>query len=151
MIGDLTSIEIEDVIHKNVIGRIGCQDDGEVYIVPMLYVYDGKYLYGHSREGQKIRMMRRNPKICFEIDEMRDLANWRSVIIQGQFEEILGSKNTKEVIELIEEKMATQLDKTMRVSTEGMVDFHQRQQSGITTVFFRIRIREKTGRFEKQR
>ena len=151
MIGNLTTKEIEDVLHKNVIGRIGCQGDDKVYIVPMLYVYDGKYLYGHSREGQKVRMMRKNPNICFEIDEMKDLGNWRSVVIHGQFEEILGRKNTQEVMRLIERKMEPQLEETMRVSAEGMVDFHQRQQSGINTVFFRIKVKEKTGKFERQK
>ena len=151
MIGALTPQEIEQVIINNVIGRIGCQAENQVYIVPMLYAYDGKCIYGHSREGQKISMMRKNPNICFEIDEMRDLANWRSVVIQGQYEEILGSKNTKAAMELIEAKLNKQLGTTMRVSTEGMVDFHQRQQSGIQTVFFKINLQSKSGRFERQK
>ena len=33
-------------------------------------------------------MMRNNPKVCFQADEMKDMANWKSVITWGNFEEI---------------------------------------------------------------
>lgn len=55
-------------------------------MVPITYAYDGESLLGHSADGLKLRMMRRNPVVCVEIDHMDDLANWRSVIAQGRFE-----------------------------------------------------------------
>ena len=86
MLGDLTANQIETVLHREVVGRIGCHANSTTYIVPMTYAYDGQFVYGHTREGMKIDMMRMNPKVFFEVDVMENLSNWRSVIAWGCFE-----------------------------------------------------------------
>jgi nitroimidazol reductase NimA-like FMN-containing flavoprotein (pyridoxamine 5'-phosphate oxidase superfamily) len=47
-------------------------------------------VYCHTHEGTKLDMMRQNPKICFEVDDLMDMANWRSVIAKGTFQELIG-------------------------------------------------------------
>jgi hypothetical protein len=37
--------------------------------VPITYVFDGEAVYAHSADGLKIRMMRANPHVCFEVDQ----------------------------------------------------------------------------------
>jgi nitroimidazol reductase NimA-like FMN-containing flavoprotein (pyridoxamine 5'-phosphate oxidase superfamily) len=69
------------------VGRLGCSTDGKMYIVPVTFVYDGTYIYAHSKEGLKIKMMRNNPSVCFEVDIIDNLTNWRSVILWGEYEE----------------------------------------------------------------
>jgi len=91
MLGTLTPTEIEAVLHRGIVGRIGCHADGRTYIVPITYAYDSGSIYAHSAEGLKLHMMRANPNVCFEIDQMDDLANWKSVIAWGRFEELHGS------------------------------------------------------------
>src|SRR5687768_6127046 len=88
MLGKLTTTEIEEIIMHQTVGRIGCHANGITYIVPISYAYDGQYVYMHSYEGQKIDMMRKNPDICIEVDVMSDMANWKSVIAWGTFEEL---------------------------------------------------------------
>ena len=61
MLGKLTRVEINEVLRANTIGRIGVSVDGRTYVVPVTYVYDGDAVYGHTRQGQKVRMMRKNP------------------------------------------------------------------------------------------
>ena len=41
----------------------------------------------HSLKGMKIEMMRKKPKVCFEVDEMKNFTNWRSVIVWGEYQE----------------------------------------------------------------
>lgn len=41
-----------------------------------------------QHEGQKLHMMRANPFVCFEVEDIDDLANWHSVIAWGVFEEL---------------------------------------------------------------
>ena len=53
MLGILQSAEIEDVLKTGLIGRIGCHADGETYVVPISYGYDGDYLYCHTHDGKK--------------------------------------------------------------------------------------------------
>ena len=90
MLGNLTSHEIEQLLQSQILGRIGCHAEGKTFVVPIAFAYDGKYLYGHSKEGMKVDMMRRNPKVCFEVDKMENMANWQSVIVQGEYEELFG-------------------------------------------------------------
>ena len=65
--------EIIKILDKAMIVRIGMVDDGECYIVPMNYGYtmqDGKltlWLHG-ALKGRKLDVMRKNPKVFFELD-----------------------------------------------------------------------------------
>ncbi|MDC1504172.1 pyridoxamine 5'-phosphate oxidase family protein [Winogradskyella sp.] len=83
MLGNLNSRQIEHVLQSLIIGRIGCHADNKTYVVPVTYAYDGTYVYGHTKEGLKIEMMRKNPSVCFEVDVMENMSNWRSVIAWG--------------------------------------------------------------------
>ena len=87
MLGELSKEEIEEVLKSNVIGRIGCTGNGRIYVVPITYVYDDGYVIGHTKEGMKIEFLRENPECCFEVDEMKGISHWQSVIAWGTFEE----------------------------------------------------------------
>lgn len=86
MIDELSGAEIDDLLRDQAVGRIGCHTDGLTYVVPVIYAYDGEELYGTSMEGQKTRMMRENPSVCFEVDEYDGAGSWRSAIVQGLYE-----------------------------------------------------------------
>src|SRR6476469_3478114 len=88
MFGQLQLREIENVISHQLIARLGCYADGKIYVVPISYAYDGKYIYAFSREGMKVEMMRKNPQVCLQIDNLGQMDNWQSVIVWGSFEEL---------------------------------------------------------------
>lgn len=88
MIGKLTNEQIEEVLKENVLGRIGCNDGEKNYVVPVGYAYDGKFIIAHSIMGMKIEIMRKNPKVCFEVDEMKSFVWWKSVIVWGEYQEL---------------------------------------------------------------
>lgn len=90
MLGELDAAQCEDLLRTEVIARIGCLSEGRVYVVPVTYVYDGTYIYGHAMDGAKLRAMRADPKVCVEVEHVDDLSNWRSVIAWGTFEECDG-------------------------------------------------------------
>ena len=148
MTGSLVNAEIDQILQTERLGRIGCYANGKVYVVPTTYAYDGKYIYGHSREGLKIDMMRKNPNICFEVDAMDDMANWKSVIIQGVYQELMGAAG-KEAMELFMKKLEINTANDKKVSSHGMVQFHHDEQSLVKTIVYIILVIEKTGRFEK--
>jgi uncharacterized protein len=145
MIGSLTPEEIEDVLNGEVLGRVGCIAAGRPYIVPVTYVYDGEYVYGHSAEGAKVRAMRENPDVCFEVERIRDMANWRTVIAQGRFEELWRDDEGR-AMELLASRFAPLL-----VSESGRPAPREEAHRlhGITRpILYRIRLLEKSGRFE---
>ena len=83
MLRELNDTQIEALLEDQVIGRIGCHSAETMYVVPVNYVYDGTNIYCHSAQGMKIDMMRKNPQVCFEVDKIKDVTNWESVIAWG--------------------------------------------------------------------
>jgi nitroimidazol reductase NimA-like FMN-containing flavoprotein (pyridoxamine 5'-phosphate oxidase superfamily) len=61
--------EIDAIIRSSQVVRIGLSDDGQPYIVPICFGYDGEALYVHcAKEGRKLDIIRKNNKVCFEFD-----------------------------------------------------------------------------------
>jgi nitroimidazol reductase NimA-like FMN-containing flavoprotein (pyridoxamine 5'-phosphate oxidase superfamily) len=93
MLGELTKEQSLQVLQSEVVGRVGCYANGKVYIVPVTYVFDGKFIYAHSKEGLKIELMRKNPSVCFQVDCIENMAHWRSVIVWGEYKELKGNNH----------------------------------------------------------
>ena len=102
MLGELSAARIERLLRSEVVGRIGCHAGGRTYVVPVTYAYQAGSVYGHTAEGLKVRMMRSNPDVCFEVDRIENLANWESVIARGRFEELRGEEAVRAMDLLIE-------------------------------------------------
>lgn len=147
MIEKLNEQQIESFLHSHMVGRIGCSADGVTYVVPISYAYDGEYIYCHTREGMKIDIMRKNPAVCFQVDELKDIANWRSVITHGVFEELKEPAEREAGLKkLLDRILPLVTSQTMHLSPES--PFPPHQLSGIKGLIFRIRLHNKTGRFE---
>jgi nitroimidazol reductase NimA-like FMN-containing flavoprotein (pyridoxamine 5'-phosphate oxidase superfamily) len=151
MLGTLTIQEIDEILAGNMTGRLGCTDGKKVYVVPVSYAFNETYLIAHSHEGMKINMMRKNPGVCFEVDEIRDFTNWRSVILWGNYEEITDQRERFYAMKFL----VGRLLKQPVSETAGVHEMHtELAQSHMAQhkrpVIYRIRIQEKTGRFEKR-
>ncbi|HEX5652072.1 MAG TPA: pyridoxamine 5'-phosphate oxidase family protein [Chitinophagaceae bacterium] len=149
MKGILSPAEIENLLHRQVVGRLACCAEGEVYIVPISYAYDGEYIYCHSEEGLKTSIMRKNPRVCFQVDEMRNMAQWKSVITWGEFEELTTENEKEKALNILMNRMlpvasseTTHLGSQWPFAAGGTED--------VGGLFFRIHIYKKTGRFEQE-
>lgn len=148
MFGNLDNTEIEKVLKNQIVARIGCHANNMTYVVPTSYAYDGIYIYGHTQEGMKIEMMRQNPKVCFEVDTMENMANWESVIAWGEFEEIIDLvEREKALKKLLERKLPIITSKTVQLTPNW--PFYSGNLNDIQGIVFRIKLTKKTGRFEK--
>jgi len=148
MLGDLNPDQIEMLLMNEVIGRIGCSANGLTYVVPITYVYDHGYIYAHSKEGMKIQMMRLNSMVCFEIDKMEDPANWQSVVAWGRYEELKGRDQKIGLQKILEKLSSTTLSETSKPSP-GFEDAHQNSAGQYKAIIYRIKLLDKTGKFEK--
>lgn len=148
MFGKLSEEDLETLLQLQLVGRLGCHSKGTTYIVPISYAYDGNYLYARSFEGMKVDIMRKNPKVCFQVDDTKDLANWQSAILWGEFEELTGEPERSEALRMLtERKLPIVSSETMHLTSQW--PFQEEDISKIPGVIFRIRITEKSGRFEK--
>lgn len=140
MLGELNDRQIEDLLHGEVIARIGCLDGDRVYVVPVTYAYDGTHVWGHSMDGAKLAAMRAHPEVCVEVEHVDDLSNWRSVIAWGTFEECSGDD--------WQAGMALLVERIMPLLTFPP---HQKPdpQGPKTGIVYRIKLTSKSGRFEE--
>jgi uncharacterized protein len=149
MLGDLNPDQVETLLMNEAIGRIGCSANGVTYVVPITYVYDGGYIYAHSKEGMKIQMMRSNPMVCFEVDTMDKSSNWQSVIAWGRYEELKGNDRKLGWQKLISRLPPITSSETSMPS-HNFEDAHQNSSGQYKAIIYRIKLLEKTGKFEKR-
>lgn len=149
MLGKLNESEINELLLGNVIGRIGCHANGKTLVVPITYAFDGQRILGHSAVGEKIQMMRENPRVCFEVDEVKDLRNWKSAVLQGTFTELHGDEASVAMSFLVEKVMPRMPGETVMLAHGGISIRPRPEGSESDTVVFCLQIREKSGRFEK--
>jgi len=149
MLGELNEKQIEHVLTTNVIGRIGCYADEKIYVVPVAYLYDDGCILGQTLRGMKTRMLKKNPKCCFEVDSMQDMGNWQSVIAWGTFEELEGDEEKRALQKLIRQLMPIMTGQSSQPAEE-LEQLHKLEALNLKAVVFRIKIGEKTGRFEKR-
>lgn len=143
MIVPLPDAEIERLLSEEFVGRLACSVDGRPYVVPVAYAYKDGYVYSHSSEGQKIRMMRRNRNVCFEVDRVQDEFNWRSVVAWGTYEELRGEAAEEAMRAILVKFLPSRLRDASALpdSRPGVLE------EG--AVVYRIRITERTGRFQE--
>ena len=147
MFGNLNQGEIEDVLHSQLLGRIGCHADNTTYIVPISYAYDGENIYARTLEGMKVDIMRKNPHVCFEVENMSNMANWKSVICWGEFEEVIKQADRQQALEKLQDRILPSFPSaTTKLSPDW--PFRTTDTDQITGLVFRIRLTRKTGRFE---
>ena len=101
---------IAGIIDRCTCCRIGFNDDGEVYIIPLSFGYEqanGAYtFYFHgAHEGRKLDLIRKNPQVGFEMD-----ANYRlneadmACGYSARFQSVIGNGIAR-IVEDTEEKI----------------------------------------------
>jgi nitroimidazol reductase NimA-like FMN-containing flavoprotein (pyridoxamine 5'-phosphate oxidase superfamily) len=136
VIGTLSPEEIDATLRRNRVGRLGCSVNDHPYVVPITYAYDGTFVYAYSTLGRKIAVMREQPRVCLEVDEIDGPSTWRSVVAEGRYEELSDESSRNAALRLLAVGDAV---------TRGL------NGHGIhPVVVFRIRLTEKSGRFERR-
>ena len=129
--------EVEAFLQGQTVGRVGCHLDGLTYVVPVIFAWEAGSAHVYTTEGQKVTMMRAEPRVCFEVDEYQPTTgSWRSVIVQGIYEELVGAEATA-TLDLLSRRLAS--------PSRGSDDRASRG-GGRVPVAFRIRGEQVTGR-----
>lgn len=150
MLRELNDNQIEALLKDQLIGRIGCHAAGVTYIVPVNYVYDGTDIYCHSAKGMKIEMMRENPLVCFEVDNVKDITNWQSVIAWGKFEEITEMDEKQKVLQKLTDRITPYIMDDSITREHGFVDEEGDIGTTVELIIYKIIVDKKTGRFENR-
>jgi nitroimidazol reductase NimA-like FMN-containing flavoprotein (pyridoxamine 5'-phosphate oxidase superfamily) len=118
----LTSEQIDELLYRTVTGSFTTiNEDGYPYTVGMHFIYFNNKIYLHGLpKGQKIDNIKRNSKVCFEINELIGLlipsddnpcntnTEYNSVVIIGDASLVLDLNYKREVLNKIVEKYTPQ-------------------------------------------
>ena len=132
----LSEAEARNFIAGGKIGRLGCVDNGEPYVVPINYVFEDVSIYSHSLPGRKIDAMRTHARACLQVDEIESDLVWRSVIAYGNFEEIRVPSDRRRILKKLFDRfpLLTPVESVMA-----------RDASAPDTIVFRIIVDRITG------
>lgn len=103
---------IDSVIRSADVCRLAMCANHEPYLVPMCFGYDGDLMYFHcAREGKKIDIIRKNEKVCFELEGQVKIAragtpcNWSleytSIIGFGRASIVENAREKRNALDLI--------------------------------------------------
>jgi uncharacterized protein len=148
MLRILTPAQCRYILLQNYIGRIGCSANDKVLILPVTYIFTDDCIYSYSLPGEKINMMRINPHVCFEVDQIESLVSWKTIVVNGQYEELNNQKTNLKVQTLFEDRLGPlPKGETLHPSRE-FADPPRRVQKNQKPILYKIRIASLSGRFE---
>lgn len=127
--------EMEAFLRDVPVCRIGLCDGNRPYMVPVSFVYERGAIFIHSApEGEKIRILKENPRVCVEVDVVGTVIpaaepcrwsfTYRTVIAEGAAEWVV-----KE-----DEKVRTLTSLVRKYSGKGRVEFPGERLDEVTVI-----------------
>lgn len=151
MIGFLSAEQCSAVLMVHCFGRIGCNDGFNTYIFPTGYVFDGSAVYFQSLPGTKISIMRNHPRVCLEVEDIQTYQRWKTVMVNGVFEELKKVRDRYYAIKVFSgHMMRVKPGENAMLGRDPRKWLRDLTRSDKKIVLYRIRIEELTGRFEDE-
>jgi nitroimidazol reductase NimA-like FMN-containing flavoprotein (pyridoxamine 5'-phosphate oxidase superfamily) len=104
---DLSIEEAHALLQSVGFGHLGCTRDDHPYVVPMHYAYDSQDIYFFTNEGTKTEYMAANSEVCFQVEEVIDSTNWRSVMVLGHARRLSASEEIEHAMQFISKRNPT--------------------------------------------
>lgn len=80
---DLSRDECEALLSRLLIGRLAFVFQDRVDVEPIHYVFDKGRIFFRTAPGSKLTTLLHHPWVALEIDEVRGMFDWRSVVVHG--------------------------------------------------------------------
>ncbi|PKB00369.1 hypothetical protein B0O79_3832 [Flavobacteriaceae bacterium MAR_2009_75] len=137
-----------ELLGENYIGRLGFVSGQSPCVIPITYFHDAeeKCIISYSFVGHKLESMRRFPSVSLQVDNITDTLHWKSVLIQGNFEELKGSTAKKYL-----HRFSQGVQKIIAEKKDGNPKFLNKFSASIigkeAPVAYLIRIRNISGKY----
>ena len=99
--------EVVALLLRGRTGHLGCSRDGHPYVVPMNYAFDCGCLYFFTTEGTKTEYISANHEVCFQVEEVKDVRNWSSVMALGPAERLHELRDLEHAMRLLADRNPT--------------------------------------------
>jgi nitroimidazol reductase NimA-like FMN-containing flavoprotein (pyridoxamine 5'-phosphate oxidase superfamily) len=82
-ISEMTADACHALLKRHHVGRMAYCSHERVDIVPIHYVFSDGWLFARTSHGHKMDVLAHAPWAAFEVDEIDDTFDWRSVVVHG--------------------------------------------------------------------
>jgi nitroimidazol reductase NimA-like FMN-containing flavoprotein (pyridoxamine 5'-phosphate oxidase superfamily) len=100
-IEEMRASEAREVLGQLNYAHLAVAEDNIPYVVPVHYAFDGENLFIYTTEGKKADILKVNPEICLQAEDVEDNENWRSVMVSGTAEQITDEDSRQKALDLI--------------------------------------------------
>jgi len=135
--------EIRDFLGRVNYGHLACARDGQPYVVPIYFVWNGTDIFVYTTEGLKTQMIADNPKVCLQVEEFQNGGAWQSVVILGEADRIMDREKRESAVELLRSNNPTLLP---ALAIKWSKDWIRKNVEAV----YRIKIQKLTGRFTSE-
>jgi len=114
----LSAADIDAILIEGQVGYLALSRGNQPYLVPLNFLYEDGFIYFHcALRGRKIDYIRANPRVCFQTGETGGIISgenpcshnyhYRSVIVEGNVEEIISEAEKENILRLLTAKYST--------------------------------------------
>jgi len=100
-IEEMRESEAREVLGTINYAHLAVAKDNIPYVVPVHYAFDGSELFIYTTEGKKADIIRVNPEICLQAEDVEDNENWKSVMVSGTAEQLTNEDDRQKALDLI--------------------------------------------------
>jgi uncharacterized protein len=143
MLQELNRTEIESVLKHRIYGHLGCHSNGVTYVVPICYAYKNERIFGRTSEGLKLKLLRENPNVCFQVENVDSMLKWQSVVCWGEFKELTNKDTQLQAISVLQDRVWASVERSLEQSSYWPFDLSENKERG---VLFCIELKLMTGR-----
>lgn len=93
--------EMLTLLRKASYGHLACARGTQPYIIPLGFAYRDPFIYFFTTEGMKSDFLAANPRVCFQVEQVRNHARWKSVIVFGNAEHVSAPHGVREIVKIV--------------------------------------------------
>jgi nitroimidazol reductase NimA-like FMN-containing flavoprotein (pyridoxamine 5'-phosphate oxidase superfamily) len=98
---EMSDKEIVELLSRVGYGHLACSRDDQPYLVPIHYAFKEPNIYVYTTEGKKSEIIAENPRICLQVEDVQDNAQWKSVILNGEAERLTDEDKREAALQAI--------------------------------------------------
>lgn len=98
---EMSNGQIKEVLERIVYGHLGMSRGIHPHVVPIHFAFDDPHIYIYTTEGKKTEILKANPEICLQVEEVKSDKDWSSVIVTGEAVKLKDKKEREHALEFI--------------------------------------------------
>lgn len=83
-IEEMSKNEVNELLGRMNYGHLATSRNDQPYVVPVHFVYEDPVIYVYTTEGKKSEIIKENPQVCLQTEDVKNNQDWQSVVVTGE-------------------------------------------------------------------